>query len=270
MGIIHHVIEYVIFKMMFLNYFVVAFLSAFTCSCYGKPAHHFERRTIEGELAIEGQFPYLVSLQQSNYHFCSGSLISANSVLTSIYCATRQNEDEVVTANFGGTNYNDPAQTILVASWEVSFEHDVAIATLSNDAQLDKKVSVISLFDNSNYGRAVTVPGWRFSQPTSKAAPYDMRYSNTTLISQSLCNEWWGSTDDDHHDTLCAGVLSRNGPCLGDVGSPLISIHNNVPKIIGIKSWSETWQQTICEPNYPSVFAKLTSSTTDWIQQNLE
>lgn len=41
---------------------------------------------ISGQIAFQQEFPFSVSLRYRNMHFCGGSLITANRVLTAAHC----------------------------------------------------------------------------------------------------------------------------------------------------------------------------------------
>ena len=45
---------------------------------------------VGGEPAQEGEFPYIVSLQRGSSHFCGGSLLNADTVITAAHCAQGQ------------------------------------------------------------------------------------------------------------------------------------------------------------------------------------
>jgi trypsin len=49
-----------------------------------------EESIVGGETAPAGAFPFIVSLQKSGSHFCGGSLLNANTVVTAAHCAVNQ------------------------------------------------------------------------------------------------------------------------------------------------------------------------------------
>ena len=45
---------------------------------------------VGGTTASAGEFPFIVSLQRSGSHFCGGTLLNANTILTAAHCAVGQ------------------------------------------------------------------------------------------------------------------------------------------------------------------------------------
>lgn len=45
---------------------------------------------VGGTAATSGEFPFIVSLQRSGSHFCGGTLLNANTVLTAGHCTQGQ------------------------------------------------------------------------------------------------------------------------------------------------------------------------------------
>jgi trypsin len=54
-----------------------------------EPQDDFSVQIVGGSAATAGQFPYIVSIQVSGSHYCGGSLLNANTVITAAHCATR-------------------------------------------------------------------------------------------------------------------------------------------------------------------------------------
>lgn len=54
-----------------------------------QPQDDFSVQIVGGSAATAGQFPYIVSVQVSGSHYCGGSLLNANTVITAAHCATR-------------------------------------------------------------------------------------------------------------------------------------------------------------------------------------
>jgi hypothetical protein len=54
-----------------------------------------EEPIVGGTTASQGDFPFIVSIQRSGSHFCGGSLLNANTVLTAAHCAVGQTASSI-------------------------------------------------------------------------------------------------------------------------------------------------------------------------------
>lgn len=54
-----------------------------------------QQRMVLSRNASPGQFPYMVSLVYDKRHYCGGSLISANYVVTAAHCVTHLSEQQI-------------------------------------------------------------------------------------------------------------------------------------------------------------------------------
>jgi hypothetical protein len=60
------------------------------------PQFHTDAAQIVGGVtASQGDFPFIVSLQKSGSHFCGGSLLNANTVVTAAHCGVGQTASSI-------------------------------------------------------------------------------------------------------------------------------------------------------------------------------
>lgn len=52
-------------------------------------------KIVGGNRAAEGDFPFIVSLQRRGNHFCGGTLVNADTVVTAAHCSTNANAETV-------------------------------------------------------------------------------------------------------------------------------------------------------------------------------
>jgi trypsin len=50
---------------------------------------------VGGTAAAAGEFPFIVSLQKSGSHFCGGTLVNANTVVTAAHCTQGQTASQL-------------------------------------------------------------------------------------------------------------------------------------------------------------------------------
>ena len=74
-----------------MSLLLVALAIPALCSALPSPKWQMPPPIVGGEPAAAGDFPYIVSLQRNGRHFCGGSLLNANTVLTAAHCTVNQN-----------------------------------------------------------------------------------------------------------------------------------------------------------------------------------
>ena len=138
-----------------------------------------DSRIIGGNEATPNSYPFAVSLQDGQGHFCGGSLIARNVVLTAAHCRggsysvalgrhdLRTNEGQVISMqrDVAYPNYD-----------EESTDGDFMLVFLSSPATLNSDVSIISVNPQSALpavGSSATVVGWGVTNPSGNGGVSD-------------------------------------------------------------------------------------------------
>lgn len=225
---------------------------------------------VGGENAQQGEFPYIVSLQSSS-HFCGGSLIADNWVLTAAHCVSNTKMN-IVTGLYdqkdkAGTETFKAAQIIKHPSYSSSkLDYDYALIKL--DGKSSSKPIAINTVEIEIKEEAipVVVAGWGVTRESSYSLPNILQKVTVPLVSQEICNKSYAGKISNN--MICAG-LPQGGKdsCQGDSGGPLVAFDNTLNEYVlaGVVSWGEGCARA----NRYGVYSKV-NAVTEWIAQTMQ
>nr|XP_048293018.1 chymotrypsin-like protease CTRL-1 [Myodes glareolus] len=234
------------------------------------PALSYSQRIVNGQNAVPGSWPWQVSLQETNgFHFCGGSLISQNWVVTAAHCEVVAGRHLVVLGEYDRSSNAEPVQVLSISkaithpNWDPNtLNNDVTLLKLASPAQYTARISPVCL-PSSNEGlpeglKCVTT-GWGRTSGVGNVTPARLQQAVLPLVTVNQCRQYWGSGVTD--SMICAGA-SGVSSCQGDSGGPLVCHKENVWKLIGIVSWGTE----NCNVQAPAVYARVSKFST-WINQ---
>ncbi|XP_078042646.1 chymotrypsin-2-like [Augochlora pura] len=227
-----------------------------------------EPRIINGTVAKPGQIPYQVSLQTASNHFCGGSILNADYVITAAHCVVSKSPANI-TVVAGTVNLTRPNS---VHYAEKIYYHDKYNASDSwvNDIALIKvkprfvKTALISFVPLPSPSEVVKANDEAIVSGFGRLAYNGERtkllhWVNITIASQNYCRDIYQGEENIYATHLCAYDPSAvRGHCKGDSGGPLMVRG----KLAGLVSWSYNCAHTV----YPSVYTRV-SSYLDWIKK---
>ncbi|XP_017478063.1 PREDICTED: serine protease SP24D-like [Rhagoletis zephyria] len=222
-------------------------------------------RIVGGKNAAEDQFPHQVSLQVAGQHYCGGSIISANYVVTAAHCVIGDQGQtlpaSMVTLRAGSTQIHSGGVLVRIAKiiihpLYVSNINDIALLRLSTPLTFSKSIKAIPLaISNPPTGASVIVSGWGNLRQNG-AQPTHLQYTTLRSISTLQCRRQIAYVPTS---VVCLAHTSGNGICYGDSGGPAIY----KGKLIGVANFIIRE----CGLSFPDGYAKI-SFFRSWLREN--
>lgn len=236
-------------------------------------------RIIGGNEAQQGRYGYHVSLQDYIGHFCGGTLISRDVVLTAAHCAGGSYE---VVINRHDLDQSGSGQVIKMKR-EIKSPKYNAYTTDSdfNLVLLEEPVDMtglrlVTLNSDKNYppvGQRVTVMGYgdtnislSQSDLSSKLMEVEVRVisNNECDASSGTIGGYTDNYNDQITDNMICAKEDDQDACQGDSGGPLIVANGNEDKQVGVVSWGIG----CASQHFPGVYARV-SEAYDWIKEEV-
>uniref|UniRef100_F7D0J2 Chymotrypsin like n=1 Tax=Monodelphis domestica TaxID=13616 RepID=F7D0J2_MONDO len=251
---------------------------AFFGSSYGcgipaiTPALNFNQKIVNGENAVSGSWPWQVSLQQQNgFHFCGGSLINQNWVVTAAHCNVSPNH-VVVLGEHDRSSSAEPIQVrtiskiITYPGWNSNtMNNDLTLLKLSSPVQFTNRISPVCLNTNSNLPQGLTcvTTGWGRTSGVANTTPAQLQQVVLPLVTVYQCQQYWGSRITDA--MICAGGSGASS-CQGDSGGPLVCRQNNLQNAPWVQVGVVSWGTSNCNIQAPAMYTRI-SKFSSWINQ---
>lgn len=205
-------------------------------------------------------FQSIASLRYGGSHFCGGTLIAANKILTAAHCladfstATIKNS---ITVTLGSLSLSSSAgaSTYKVLSYKIdpsynpnTSQHDMAVITINGSSTITP-AKVNSDSSLPAVGATTYVAGWGSTREGGNVNK-TLKYTAIAVLSNKDCAATYGS--DIYAGNICA--YSRNtDSCQGDSGGPLYSYDGKTMTVVGVVSWG----YGCARAGYPGVYTRV-------------
>uniref|UniRef100_A0A6M2E3L2 Putative trypsin-like serine protease n=1 Tax=Xenopsylla cheopis TaxID=163159 RepID=A0A6M2E3L2_XENCH len=225
-----------------------------------------DHRIVGGEDVDISTCGWQVSFQENDMHFCGGSIIDKEWILTAAHCVQRHsNPPQNLTVRVGSSLHNTGGRTYNVMHIEkhprynerASYDFDIALLKISKPISYTACTTVpVTLADSGREipeGTMLSVTGWG---ATEMGGPGSITLQGVKVpaVSRDECNRNYTTQPGNEKVTdsmLCAGY-SNGGKdsCQGDSGGPIVD-ENRIQ--VGVVSWGDG----CALPGKPGVYAKV-------------
>ncbi|XP_043098417.1 transmembrane protease serine 9-like [Puntigrus tetrazona] len=236
-------------------------------------------RIVGGVDAFEGSWPWQVSLQSSSFggHFCGGSLINSEWVLTAAHCLPGVSTSDLLVylgkRTQQGVNTYEISRNVISIIVHPSYnsqtsDNDIALLRLSSTVTFNNYIRPVclaaqnSIFSN---GTSSWITGWGdVRSGVSLAAPGILQETMVPVVANEQCNNLLGSGSVTSN-MICAGLIEGGkDTCQGDSGGPMVSKQCS----LWIQSGITSWGYGCADPSSPGVYTRV-SQYQSWITNNV-
>lgn len=225
-----------------------------------------QNKIVGGVEAAKGEFPFIVSLQAYS-HFCGGSLIKKNWVLTAGHCASAEDPPGKIVIGLHDQRDTNHAETFTAVKTirhpdynRSNIDYDFALIQLSGDSQFEPIALNTTELQKMN-DVMLTTAGWGTVREGDWNLPDLLQRVDVPFVDKARCMSAYPDQITDR--MICAGFdEGGKDSCQGDSGGPLIMKQGDKSVLVGVVSWGEGCAR---QQKY-GVYSKV-NAVTDWIEE---
>ncbi|XP_007103399.1 trypsin-like isoform X2 [Physeter macrocephalus] len=221
-------------------------------------------KIVGGHTCAAHSVPYQVSLN-SGYHFCGGSLINRQWVVSAAHCYKSRMQVGLGAHNVdipeGHGQFTNAAKIIVHPNYnKVTMNNDIMLIKLNTLATLNDQVAPVSLPRScAAAGTQCLISGWGNTKGNGSNYPKLLQCMEAPILPDSVCRSAYPSQITSN--MMCLGFLEGGkDSCQGDSGGPVVC--NG--QLQGIVSWG----YGCAVKGKPGVYTKVCNYVS-WIQKTI-
>nr|XP_016943207.1 trypsin alpha-3 [Drosophila suzukii] len=231
-----------------------------------EPQSPQDGRIVGGTATSIEDHPWQVSLQRSGAHFCGGSIISSNIIVTAAHCLDSPTTVSNLQIRAGSNKRTYGGVLIQVAAMKAhegynyqTKVNDIGVLRLQSSLTFGSTIKAIAMASATPaHGSAASISGWGKTSYSGGSSSATLLYANTKIVGRSQCaSSTYGYGSSIMATMICAAAANKDA-CQGDSGGPLVS----GGQLVGVISWG----RECALANYPGVFANV-AELRDWVLQ---
>ncbi|XP_065368114.1 trypsin-like [Calliphora vicina] len=248
----------------------IALFAFVSCAYAGTFPDYLEGRIVNGVNTTIQAHPYQVSLQLNNgFHFCGGSIISEDIIITAAHCMQRYKPSEFK-VRLGSTEYDNGGKLVAVKGFKFhegynpkTMVNDVAVIKLAAPVRESANIRYVKLSERTPAtGTTAVVTGWGAKCfLLCQTAPKVLQKVEVDIVDEQQCASSEYKYGDQIKETMLCAYAVKKDACQGDSGGPLVA--NN--ELVGVVSWGKGCAIS----GYPGVYCDV-AVVRSWIEKTVK